>query len=134
MIVHFVLLFSVFAKRTQSFSRELLIWERLRHLNILPLLGIMTIDAFPCTVSEWMENGTMKTYLRAHPEANVFKLVRFYPVSLLSDAHKRRKGERCRKWTGVSTFERSNSFRPEGGACTLHGGAWSCTMLTMGHI
>ena len=54
-----------------------MIWGDLNHDNILLLLGVMTIEGFPCMVSEWMENGTMNAYLKSHPDADVLELVRF---------------------------------------------------------
>jgi hypothetical protein len=60
----------------QSFKREFLIWKQLEHENILPLLGITVIDGIPCTVSEWMENGTMDAYLIAHEDIDILELVR----------------------------------------------------------
>jgi serine/threonine protein kinase len=50
---------------------EALLWRMLRHPNILPLLGIYTVDipsigrAIPTfyMVSEWMERGTVRDYL-----------------------------------------------------------------------
>ena len=60
------------------FSREILIWGQLKNDNILPLLGIMSMDGVPCMVSEWMENGTMNAYLKSHPDANVLELVRIF--------------------------------------------------------
>jgi serine/threonine protein kinase len=60
----------------QTFKREFIIWKKLEHENILPLLGITVIDGISCTVSEWMENGTMDAYLDAHAGADVLELVR----------------------------------------------------------
>ncbi|KAF7378237.1 Kinase-like protein [Mycena sanguinolenta] len=50
----------------RRFYREALIWQRLRHPNIVPLIGIDT-ENFPpslCLVSPWMKNGTVNAYLR----------------------------------------------------------------------
>ncbi|KAF7378260.1 Kinase-like protein [Mycena sanguinolenta] len=50
----------------QRFYHEALIWQHLRHSNIVPLIGINT-EAFPsslCLVSPWMKNGTVNAYLR----------------------------------------------------------------------
>jgi hypothetical protein len=59
----------------QTFKRELLIWGQAKHVNVLTLLGVMTMDSFPCMVSEWMENGTMTAYLKVHEDVNVLQLV-----------------------------------------------------------
>ena len=66
----------------QSFKREVLIWKRLEHENILPLFGITLIDGVPCTVSEWMENGTMVRYLAVHTGVDILGLVCTYPVRI----------------------------------------------------
>ncbi|KAF7378266.1 Kinase-like protein [Mycena sanguinolenta] len=50
----------------RRFYREALIWQRLRNLYIVPLIGIDT-ENFPpslCLVSPWMKNGTINAYLR----------------------------------------------------------------------
>ncbi|KAJ7854911.1 kinase-like domain-containing protein, partial [Mycena leptocephala] len=47
------------------FCREALVWQRLRHPYIVPLIGIDT-ESFPlslCMVSPWMKNGTSIKYL-----------------------------------------------------------------------
>jgi len=49
----------------RKFCREALVWQRLRHPYIVPLIGIDT-DSFPsslCMVSPWMQNGTVIKYL-----------------------------------------------------------------------
>ncbi|KAF8163913.1 kinase-like domain-containing protein, partial [Mycena galopus ATCC 62051] len=50
----------------RRFCREALVWQRLRHVYIVPLIGIDT-ESFPpslCLVSPWMKNGTVNTYLK----------------------------------------------------------------------
>ncbi|KAJ7871906.1 kinase-like domain-containing protein [Mycena olivaceomarginata] len=49
----------------RKFGREALVWQRLRHPYIVPLIGIDT-ESFPsslCMVSPWMKNGTSIKYL-----------------------------------------------------------------------
>jgi hypothetical protein len=48
-------------------------WNRRQHPNILPLLGVSDQDFL--MVSEWMENGNIKQYILAHPDANLPSLV-----------------------------------------------------------
>ena len=53
-------------------------WKTLRHPNVLPLLGV-TVTENPCqlvVVSEWMENGNINKFLKAHPSVNRLELVR----------------------------------------------------------
>ena len=60
----------------QSLEREVLIWKNLNHKNVLLFLGMAVIDGIPCTVSKWMENGTMVNYLENHANVDVLALVR----------------------------------------------------------
>ncbi|KAF8158809.1 hypothetical protein K438DRAFT_1487569, partial [Mycena galopus ATCC 62051] len=49
----------------QKFCREALVWQRLRHPYIVPLIGIDT-ESFPSSlsmVSPWMKHGTVIKYL-----------------------------------------------------------------------
>ncbi|KAJ7471695.1 kinase-like domain-containing protein [Mycena galericulata] len=49
----------------RRFCREALVWQRLHHSYIVPLIGIDT-ESFPssyCMVSPWMKNGTVIKYL-----------------------------------------------------------------------
>ena len=56
--------------------RELCIWARLQHENILPLIGMAVIDGAPVLASEWMENGTMNEYLRNQEKVDILAMVR----------------------------------------------------------
>jgi len=56
----------------QRCSRELEVWGRLMHENILPLLGVAAGDyagsGCVALVCPWMENGTLERYLTAYPK------------------------------------------------------------------
>jgi len=61
-------------KGLKLISRELRIWQKLRHPNILPFLGI-TFDLdpnglIPQAVSPWMNNGPLVHYLKTNPGAS----------------------------------------------------------------
>ena len=61
----------------QGLVRELEIWAKLHHPNVLPLLGFI-VDAdskYPSLVSEWMPNGTVLQYCMAYPTAGILDLV-----------------------------------------------------------
>lgn len=52
-------------------------WKALRHPNVVPLLGVtMTNNQF-MMVSEWMSNGNINEFIKAHGDANRFELVGF---------------------------------------------------------
>ena len=53
----------------QELARETLIWSKLDHPNILPLLGYYTEEGadYPHLISEWMEAGTLTTNLKYLP-------------------------------------------------------------------
>ncbi|KAJ7620585.1 kinase-like domain-containing protein [Mycena polygramma] len=61
----------------RQFCREVLVWQRLQHPFILPLIGIDR-ETFPsslCMVSQWMEHGTVLKYLNSNGRANVDTLL-----------------------------------------------------------
>ncbi|KAG1731480.1 kinase-like domain-containing protein [Suillus paluster] len=48
-----------------AIHRELVVWFRLKHATIVPLLGIANVDSpFPALVSQWMSSGTLDMYLK----------------------------------------------------------------------
>ena len=58
---------------------ELYIWSMLRDDNILPLLGFtLENESIPALISEWMENGTVSTYLKEKPFADILSIVGIY--------------------------------------------------------
>jgi len=50
-------------------------WKTLRHPNILPFIGVMMSDTQFAMVSEWMVNGNINQFVKAHPDANRLELV-----------------------------------------------------------
>src|SRR3954465_11197331 len=61
----------------QEYCDEALIWQQLRHVNILPFLGCCADEFSPryALVSPWMENGNMLAYMKKHPGINRLSLV-----------------------------------------------------------
>jgi len=58
-------------------------WKTLHHPNVLPLLGVaVTWNQF-ALVSEWMENGNINVFVKAHPGVNQLELVCFSFRALL---------------------------------------------------
>ena len=52
-------------------------WTGLRHSNVLPLIGATMIDTQFAMVTEWMVNGNINEFLKAHTDADRLGLVRF---------------------------------------------------------
>jgi len=57
------------------FCKEVVTWNALRHPNVLPLLGVAMGDSQFAMVSEWMGNGNINEFVKAHRDANRFELV-----------------------------------------------------------
>ena len=54
-------------------------WNTLNHPNVLPLLGVTMDDQQFVMVSEWMENGNINEFIKAHWDVDRFELVGFIP-------------------------------------------------------
>jgi len=61
----------------QRFCKEVVTWKALRHQNVLPLLGVTMSNNQFTMVSEWMINGNINEFSKAHRDANRFELVGF---------------------------------------------------------
>ncbi|KAG9101920.1 Adaptor for signal transduction [Ceratobasidium sp. UAMH 11750] len=48
-------------------ARELYVWSRLKHENILPLLGLAQYRDQMAMLSPWMDNGTLLDYIERNP-------------------------------------------------------------------
>ena len=65
----------------QRLFQEIVIWRRLSHPNVLPVLGVSP-KLFPlCVVTEWMVDGNIMDFTAKHPEVNRLRLVRSVFVS-----------------------------------------------------
>ncbi|KIO15432.1 hypothetical protein M407DRAFT_52801, partial [Tulasnella calospora MUT 4182] len=65
----------------QRVKRETLIWEMVKHQNILPFFGHQIVDGTPMLVSPWCKHGSLDIYTREHPE-----LTRSNKIELLCGA------------------------------------------------
>ena len=63
--------------RHQMFCKEVVIWKRISHPNIVPFLGVSEGPAPLCMVSEWMPNGSVRDYVGENPETSRLQLVRW---------------------------------------------------------
>ena len=52
-------------------------WNALRHEHVLPLVGVTMTETRFVMVSEWMVKGNANDFVKANPEADRLKLVRF---------------------------------------------------------
>lgn len=75
----------------QRVDRELRVWSKISHENVLEFLGLclfwrpnrpLSEGAFLSLVSPWMKNGTSTQYLRDHPDVDRLDIVRRYLLSV----------------------------------------------------
>lgn len=58
----------------QRFCKEVVAWKFLQHRNVLPFIGVVSDNRF-AMVSDWMKNGSINEFVKAHPEVDRFTLV-----------------------------------------------------------
>ncbi|KAI5119139.1 hypothetical protein M0805_005218 [Coniferiporia weirii] len=56
---------------TKLLAKEMHVWSKLDHPNVLPFIGYIIENGYPSLVSEWIENGTVTTYLKENPETDI---------------------------------------------------------------
>jgi hypothetical protein len=83
-------------------------WKFLGHPNIVPFIGVSPM--FPiCLVSEWMPNGDISQYLKAHNSADrvsfVSRSIFYHPYQFCSV-----RDRSMRSSTACNTCTRSKSF------------------------
>ena len=67
----------------QAFYKEVVVWRRLRHPNIVPCLGVPTGKPQQYKiVCSWMENGRITDYVKKSPQADRIDLVSEFESSL----------------------------------------------------
>ncbi|KAG9126271.1 hypothetical protein FRC07_004159 [Ceratobasidium sp. 392] len=54
--------------------KELNVWSKLNHVNILPLLGVALFKGQLAMVSEWMDQGSIIKVVNSRPELDRFRL------------------------------------------------------------
>ncbi|KAG9074908.1 hypothetical protein FS749_013484 [Ceratobasidium sp. UAMH 11750] len=54
------------SKVVKHAARELYFWSKLKHRNVLELLGFAIFQEQLAMISPWMENGTLNDYIRKH--------------------------------------------------------------------
>jgi len=60
------------AAQAKKLRRELKVWARLQHINVVPLLGVVSgFGLLPAMVSPWFKNGSLSNYLVHHEEMDM---------------------------------------------------------------
>ena len=52
-------------------------WKFLRHPNLLPLIGVTMTETQFAMTSEWMINGNINDFVKAHPDVDRLGLVSY---------------------------------------------------------
>ncbi|KAG9099948.1 hypothetical protein FS749_016646 [Ceratobasidium sp. UAMH 11750] len=61
-------------KILKNVAREIYAWSKLKHPNVLELVGLSTFRGQISIVSAWMENGTLPEYIVANPGIDRYQL------------------------------------------------------------
>ena len=59
----------------QDFYEKAITWKRLKHPNIVPLLGINVTPSPPQLISDWILGGNLTEYIKNNPGADRLGLV-----------------------------------------------------------
>ncbi|KAF9642184.1 kinase-like protein [Thelephora ganbajun] len=70
-------------KIRRRFCKEVMTWKTLNHPNVLPLLGATIDDNQFVMVSEWMTNGNINEFIKAHNDVNRFELLKDVTMGLI---------------------------------------------------
>ncbi|KAG9075891.1 hypothetical protein FS749_012400, partial [Ceratobasidium sp. UAMH 11750] len=62
------------SKVVKHAARELYFWSKLKHPNVLELLGVALFQEQLAMISPWMENGTLNDHVRKHPDLDRWSL------------------------------------------------------------
>ena len=86
----------------QRFCKEVITWKSLQHPNVLLLLGVIMAGAKFAIVSNWMANGNINQFVKAHQDANWFELIspplKFLTFSTIADDSITLVVGRCCEW------------------------------------
>ncbi|KAG8773874.1 hypothetical protein FRC12_002271 [Ceratobasidium sp. 428] len=61
-------------RNNMNIAREIYAWSKLKHPNILPLIGLATFKNQISIVSPWMKNGTLRDYIAKNEDVDRFRL------------------------------------------------------------
>ncbi|KAF9257434.1 kinase-like protein [Marasmius fiardii PR-910] len=68
----------------QEYMQEAIVWQQLKHPNLLPFMGMFYLDKGQeqlCLVSPWMERGNLVKYLKVMPREQVDHYSLVYDVA-----------------------------------------------------
>jgi len=104
-------------RHLQRFCKEVLLWKRLNHPNVLAFHGASMKQHQLCIVSPWMDNGNVVSYTRNNPEANRLRLVSTDGRLTGKESDSRcLAADRCHEWSqvpssdGLGTWGRSRGM------------------------
>ena len=72
---HFDSLTVHFSHHPQRLCKEVVLWRRLAHKNVLPLLGVSMDNEEFCLIYPWMKNGPIMDYIQVDPPVTPLELV-----------------------------------------------------------
>lgn len=67
----------------QSFAKELAIWAKLDHINIVKFEGYIVEHGYPSVVSSWANGGTVTEYVRKNSNCDLLLIVSNISISKL---------------------------------------------------
>ena len=82
--LHHVMHITIPMKQIQLFEKEIYVWSKLNHPNVLPLLGY-AFDAdtgYPMLISQWMVQGNALAYVRAN-DASIDRVMELVSTSIV---------------------------------------------------
>ncbi|KAF7984065.1 hypothetical protein HWV62_17613 [Athelia sp. TMB] len=65
----------IWASQTEKFEKEVDIWRRLTHPNVVRLYGVAYFGSRAYMVSHWMAHGSAITYVKSHPNADKLRIL-----------------------------------------------------------
>ena len=100
-------------RASQMLCQEAVLWKRLKHPNILSLLGV-TIHP-PRLISDWISGEDLPSYIETNPGADRVGLVRVPPCVTVTPRQLQPPAVRCCEGSRLSPFSQRGSWRPQGG-------------------
>ena len=99
-----------FLNLVQEIATELKIWVKLSHRNVLPILGYVknwSGSVYPSFVSPWMENGSLRSYMKENDVNVPIMVSHSYPILGSNNSFEQLPGFRyCLRFT-LSTLSES---------------------------